>query len=266
MRALLLQFHVLTVQFLVVEARLFSVGDRCGDVCGLGRPLSKIERGSGIDGTLGHIEGLFEGAFSATAVVDGLGMLLRFGVGYICEGRHLVGEGLVRGAMGETTRGRCKATAGGGMGLLLVLDRGAARNIEVGLGTGCPSAVWVAGCHVVRGGRGLVERGCDVDRGVLDGPLFWLEAAVQGLVALEACVADESGLVLGVRWIQVRDGAGWWFWGRSGCRSRCAVGASVNRVLVRTAEHTRTRTRSGGAARAVLAGMCGVGCAGSGVC
>lgn len=122
---------------------------------------------------------------------------LRFGVGYVCESRRLLGEGFVGGSMSETTRGRCQATAGGGMGLFLVLDGGAARYVEVSLGARCPGTIWVVGNHVVGSGCCLVESGCDVYGGVLDSPLFWLKV-VQGLVALEACVADEGCLVLGV--------------------------------------------------------------------
>lgn len=97
--------------------------------------------------------------------------------------------------MCETTRGRCQATAGGGMSLLLVLDGGAAGYVEVGLGARCPGGIWVVGGHVVGGGHGLVERGCDVYGGVLDGPLVRLKV-VERLVALEASVANESSLVL----------------------------------------------------------------------
>lgn len=92
---------------------------------------------------------------------------------------------------------RCQATVGSGMGLLLVLNGGATGYVEVDLGARRPGVVWVVRDHVVGSGRSLIEGGCDVYGGVLDGPLFGLEA-VEGLVALEACVADEGSLVLGV--------------------------------------------------------------------
>lgn len=84
------------------------------------------------------------------------------------------------------------------MGLLLVLDGGAAGYVEVGLGARCPGIVWVVRDHVVGSGHSLVEGGCDVYGGILDGPLFRLETLVEGLVALEACVTDEGCLVLSV--------------------------------------------------------------------
>jgi hypothetical protein len=128
---------------------------------------------------------VFKGAFPAG---DGLGvLLLGLGVGHVCEGRRLLGD--------ASAGGRGEATGGGGVGLLFVLDGGAAGHAEAGR---CPGAV---GGH-----GGGVEGGGDVYGGVLDAPLVWLEA-----VALEACVADEGGVVVSRR--------------RSGGPGRRALGA-----------------------------------------